>query len=121
MRLKPSLLIATPLLLLSGMAAAMDAHSFYVRGSALKRQGVTAVLTNEYQRLKVEAESADKTVRAENARATARGAPLFCAPAKVEMNADQLLAEFRRIPEKRRRAISVRQAWREIAIRKYPC
>lgn len=114
-------LAAFSLLLLSGAVSAMDAHSFYVRGSALKKQGPTAVLTSDFRMLKAEADAADKSVRAENARAKARGKPLFCAPEKVEMNADQLLAEFRNIPEKRRKAISVRQAWREIAIRKYPC
>lgn len=121
MRLKPALLIALSVLLTSGMAAAMDAHSFYVRGVALKKMGPTAVLTSDFSTLKAEAEAADKSVRAENARAAAKGKPLFCAPAKVQMSADQLLAEFRKIPETRRRAISVRQAWREIAIRKYPC
>lgn len=121
MRLKPALLIALPVLLTSGMAAAMDANSFYLRASALKKLGAAAVLTSDFSTLKAEAEAADKSVRAENARAKAKGTPLFCAPAKVEFNADQLLAEFRKIPENRRRAISVRQAWREIAIRKYPC
>lgn len=119
--MKLSFVLISPLLLLSGMAAAMDAHSFYVRGTALKAQGATAVLTSDFRVLKAEAEAADKSVRAENARAKAKGKPLFCAPDKVEMNADQLLTEFRRIPIERRRTISVRQAWREIAIRKYPC
>lgn len=99
----------------------MDAHSFYVRGTALKKMGTAAVLTSDFRTLKAEAEAADKAVRAENARARGQGKPLFCPPAKVEMSAEQLLAEFRNIPEKRRRALTVRQAWREIAIRKFPC
>lgn len=114
-------LAALPLLFVAGAASAMTAHSFYVRGTALKNQGVAALLTSEYRILRAEAEAANTSVKAENERAKANGRALFCAPAKVEINADQLLAEFRKIPETRRRAISVRQAWREIAIRKYPC
>ena len=99
----------------------MDAHSFYVRGTMLKAQGPTAVLMPDFQVLKAEMDSAIKAVTAENGRAKKAGRPLFCAPAKPEMSADQLLAEFRRIPTERRKKISVRQAFREIAIRRFPC
>ena len=99
----------------------MDAHTFYVKGSALNRQGASALLSPEFPTLKAEMESAIKQVGAENDRAKTRGKPLYCAPAKPDMTADQLLAEFRRIPQERRRKITVRQAWREIAIRRFPC
>lgn len=109
------------LLLISGAAMAMDAHSFYTRATALKGYGAAAVVMPEFKKLKAEAEAADKAVRAENAREKAKGKALFCAPAKIDMTPDQLLAELRRIPVERRKAMTVRAAWREIAIRKYPC
>lgn len=101
--------------------AAMDAQSFYVKGSALNRQGAAALLTADFQIISAEMKSADKSVKAENDRAKAAGRPFYCAPATNNMTADQLLAEFRRIPQQRRQKISVRQAWREIVARKYPC
>jgi hypothetical protein len=37
------------------------------------------------------------------------------------MNAEQALTEFGKIPQQRRKAMTVRQAWRDILIRKFPC
>ena len=53
--------------------------------------------------------------------ARAIGAPLFCAPKKYRMTADQFISEFSRIPKERRQIQSVRDAWREIVIRRVPC
>jgi hypothetical protein len=46
---------------------------------------------------------------------------LFCAPKKYRMTAEQFLESFANIPQERRRIQTVRDAWREIVIRRFPC
>lgn len=114
---------ATALLLMSLPVAAfaMDAQSFYARGLALKNMGPAAMVSPDLKPLMTEVKRASQTVKAENDKAKLVGKPLFCQPANNNMTAEQLLAEFGRIPKSRRSKISVAQALREIAIRKYPC
>jgi hypothetical protein len=113
---------AAALLMISFPAAsfAMDAQSFYARGLALKNMGPAAMVSPDLQPLLAEVRRASKTVKAENDKAKLAGKPLFCAPER-SMTPEQLLAEFGRIPKARRSKITVTQALREIAIRKYPC
>jgi hypothetical protein len=66
-------------------------------------------------------ESAAEAVKAENETAREIGTPLFCAPKKYRLTADQFIAEFSRIPKERRQIQSVRDAWREIVIRRFLC
>ncbi len=107
---------------LGGVAAhAMDADTFYRKGLVLQRMGAVAVTSPDLVPLMTEIRSAAASVKIENDRAKARGKPLFCGPAKNQMTPEQLLAEFGRIPAARRKAMSVRVALRDIAIRKYPC
>jgi hypothetical protein len=114
---------ATALILISLPAAAMamNAQSFYARGMALKNMGPAAMVSPDLQPLLDEAKRSSKLVKAENDKAKLAGKPLFCGPAKNSMTAEELLAEFGRIPKPRRSKITVTQALREIAIRKYPC
>ncbi|HBN30284.1 MAG TPA: hypothetical protein DD416_03455, partial [Rhodobacteraceae bacterium] len=65
--------------------------------------------------------AAAEAVKAENDVARAIGPPLFCAPKKYRLTADQFISEFSRIPKERRQIQSVRDAWREIVIRRFPC
>lgn len=102
-------------------ANAMTAETFYVKASALKRQGISAMLSSDFSVLKSEMEKAVKSVKAENAAAKAKGKPLYCAPEKVAIKSDEVIAEFGKIPRDRRKRLTVRGAWREIAMRKYPC
>jgi flagellin-specific chaperone FliS len=46
---------------------------------------------------------------------------LFCAPKKYRLTAAQFLEEFASIPQERRRIQTVRDAWREIVMRRFPC
>jgi hypothetical protein len=113
------------LILFVSMAAsasfAMDAETFYRKGVVLQRQGVVAITSSDLQPLMDEIKAASKSLKLENDRAKLAGKPLFCPPTSNQMTPDQLLAEFGRIPANRRKLMSVRQALREIAIRKYPC
>jgi hypothetical protein len=69
-----------------------------------------------------EFKAAATSVKTENDAAKAKGNPIYCAPAKPKkMTAEQLLAEFGSIPTSRRKSQTVKAAWREIVVRKYPC
>ena len=119
--MKFALLLATGLLLGAIPANAMDAETFFVKAVALKKKGMGAVFTKDLKPMIRVFEAAAESVKAENDFARAIGAPLFCAPKKYRLTADQFISEFGRIPKERRQIQSVRDAWREIAIRRFPC
>jgi hypothetical protein len=115
--MKSRLLLAGSALLLCPFAAqAMDAESFYVKAVALK-----AMFSSDLKPMMTVFKSAADSVKAENEKARASGKALFCAPKKYRLTADQFLTEFGNIPQERRRTQTVRQAWREIVIRRFPC
>lgn len=116
------ILLASGVLTLCAVPAhAMDAETFYVKAVALKKRGVGAMFSKDLKPMARLFETAADSVKAENERARANGAPLFCAPKKYRLSADQFIAEFARIPQERRRTQTVRAAWREIVIRRFPC
>ena len=101
---------------------AMDADTFYNKGLALQKRGMTAVFSSDLKVVMNEFQAAAKAVKADNVVAKAAGQPIYCAPAKGrKMSSDQLLAEFGQIPASRRKTQTVKAAWREILVRKYPC
>jgi hypothetical protein len=102
-------------------ARAMDADTFYLKAAALKKKGMAAMMSSDLKPVMAEMQAAGKSVKAENAAAKAAGKPLYCPPAKPGMSQEQVLAEFARIAPARRKAMSTRQAWRDILIRRYPC
>lgn len=115
------LVVSGALLLCSTAAHAMDAESFYVKAVALKKRGMGAVFSKDLKPMVQVFETAADSVKAENIKAKTEGVPLFCPPAKYRLTADQFITEFARIPQSRRRAQTVRDAWREIVIRRFPC
>jgi hypothetical protein len=119
--MRAKLLLAFVLLSTAISANAMSAQTFYAKALVLQRQGYTAIFSSDYHALKAEIEVAAKSVKAENDAAKAKGKALYCPPAKVKIDADKVIREFGAIPVSRRKQITVRAAWREIAIRKYPC
>jgi hypothetical protein len=120
--MKFKLLIASgALLLCSNAAQAMDAESFYVKAVALKKKGMKAMFSSDLKPMINVFKSAADSVKAENEKARASGNALFCAPKKYRLTADQFLTEFGNIPQERRRTQTVREAWREIVIRRFPC
>lgn len=114
-------LFAGGALLLAAPAGAMDAETFYVKAVALKKKGMSAVFSKDLKPMVRIFEAAADSVKAENEQARANGAPLFCAPKKYRLTAEQFISEFSRIPKERRRIQTVRDAWREIVIRRFPC
>ena len=119
--MRTKLIPTLSLIMLATAANAMTANTFYYKATALKKQGFTAMFSSDYQLLKSEMQVAVKSVKAENTTAAASGKPLYCAPAKLEIDSNEVISAFGAIPEKRRKKMTVRAAWREIAIRKYPC
>ena len=108
-------------LLWAAPAYAMDAETFYVKAVALKKKGMAAVFSKELKPMARVFQTAAESVKAENEQARAKGVPLFCPPKKYRLTAEQFIAEFSRIPQEQRRAQTVRDAWREIVIRRFPC
>jgi len=102
-------------------ASAMDAETFYVQAVALKNKGMAAVFSRELKPMVRIFEAAADSVKAENEQARTAGAPLFCPPKKYRLTAEQFIGEFSRIPKERRRTQTVRDAWREIVMRRFPC
>ncbi len=102
-------------------AQAMDAETFYVKAVALKKKGMGMMFSKDLRPMARHFEAAADSVKAENEKAKAAGAPLYCAPKKYRLTADQFIAEFGQIPQERRRKQTVRDAWREIVIRRFPC
>lgn len=120
--MKLKLLLASgALALFATSAQAMDAETFYVKAVALKKRGMGAVFSRDMKPMMTVFKAAADSVKAENERARAGGNALFCAPVKYRLTADQFLSEFGKIPQTRRKAQTVRDAWREIVIRRFPC
>ena len=119
--MKYAVLLASGALLFAVPASAMDAETFFVKAVALKNKGMGAVFAKDLKPMIRIFEAAANSVKAENEAARAAGLPLFCAPKKYRLTADQFVGEFGQIPKERRRTQSVREAWREIVIRRFPC
>jgi hypothetical protein len=119
--MKFAVLIASGALLCAVPAQAMDAETFYVKALALKKKGMGAIFSKEIKPMAQLFQAAAASVKAENEQAHAAGRPLFCAPKKYRMTAEQFLESFASIPQERRRIQTVRDAWREIVIRRFPC
>jgi len=115
------LLASSALLLCPAVAQAMDAETFYVKAVALKKKGMAAAFSKDLKPMMTLFKSAADSVKAENVKATTVGKPLFCPPAKYRLTPDQFISEFSKIPQGRRRTQTVRAAWREIVIRRFPC
>ena len=104
----------------AGSAAAMDVREFLATAAGIPRNP-TALLRSDTRRLMAEIRTASTTLKAENAAAVAAGRrPAYCAPDKVGINSEALLARFNAIPPARR-SISVTQAMREWMVERYPC
>ena len=119
--IKKHVVLALAMFAMAGPVFGMDADTFYAKGVALKKKGIGALLSSDLKLLQKEIRNAGSAVKAENQKAKAAGKPLYCPPAKASINADQTLAEFGKIPQERRKSMTVRQAWRDILIRRFPC
>ena len=124
------------LLLLAAAAAAMcstpalaapedvNADSFYLAASDLMGKGMLAMFDKRTSPMMAQLKAAATAVKTDNAAATAKGAPLYCVPPaarKKGMDAQDVVSRIGRLPQAQRRSSTLRQAWRAVLIRDYPC
>ena len=122
-------LVAFAALALAGVPAwagpaDVNAQVFYLDAMALQAKGAGALFDRRVRPMMAQMKAAGEASRAANAAATARGKPLYCVPEarrKKGMGAQEALAMLGRVPESRRRAVTLRQAWLEAVVREYPC
>ncbi|QWC56641.1 hypothetical protein F7D01_05620 [Erythrobacter sp. 3-20A1M] len=123
-----TILTAAALALVPAMALArpadMNADTFYVASVELLGKGMGALLDKRTKPMMAAMKDAGAAVKAENDAAAKAGRPLYCVPESAKKKGvgprfvvDRLGA----IPQQRRRALTLRQAWREILVREYPC
>lgn len=107
--------------LLASAAEAMTVREFLATAAGIPRNP-TALLRADTRRLMAEVRSASTTVGDERRAAIAAGRrPPFCPPdGRANLSANEILARFNGIPE-RRRGITVTQAMREWMAERYPC
>lgn len=110
----------------SAMAAPgdMNADRFYLIAKDLMGKGMGAMFDKRTKPVMAEMKGAAEAVRAENKKAEARGAPIYCVPAaarKKGMNPQMVVDKLGAIPAERRRKMTLTQAWREALVRDYPC
>ncbi len=118
---KKSIIILPIALLAASQAHAMNAQVFYSKGLALKEMGNAAILSSDYSMLKNAAQKAANAVKRENDLAKKRGKPIFCPPANPNSSADGLLRDLGALGKSSRQNMTVQQAFRSIAIKRYPC
>ena len=100
---------------------AMDADTFYNKAAALQKKGVTAILSSDLKPVMNEIKVASQSVKAENDAAKAAGNPIYCVPKGAKFTSEDALNSFGAIPATRRKSMTVRQAWRETLVKRFPC
>lgn len=118
-------------LLLAGFPASaqaspgdVNAHSFYVDAQALMKKGVRAMFDKRTKPMMAQMKDAGESVKAENEAGTAKGQPLYCVPEaarKKGVGPQFIVDRLGAIPQAQRERMSLKQAWRAILIREYPC
>jgi hypothetical protein len=116
------LLAALAVVIPVGALQAMTVAAFLEKADALRARGMMAMFSSDIGLLKGEVTSAGATLRAEAAAARQAGRPpAFCAPERVQMSSNELLAFFRSVPPAQRQRLEVRDAMRFYMVRRFPC
>lgn len=116
------LLAALAVVIPVGALQAMTVAVFLEKADALRARGMMAMFSSDIGLLKGEITSAGEALRAETAAARRAGRqPPFCAPERVRMTSNELLAFFRSIPAAQRQRLEVRDAMRFYMVRRFPC
>ncbi len=120
--MKRLLLTALAVVIPLSALQAMSVATFLDKADALQRRGAFALFSSDLGLLKGEINSAGTALRAERlGRRPRRAPPRLCAPERVSINSNELLAHFRAIPPAQRAHVEVRDAMRGFLARKYPC
>jgi hypothetical protein len=119
--LRRGAVIAAGVALLSPVAAqAMTVAEFLGKADALQARGFTAMFSSDIGLLKAEIKSASTAYRAD---VDAGRPPRSCPPAigTVKTSSDELLAAFRTVPPAERTRLSVRAAFANYMVKRFPC
>lgn len=112
-----ALMIASPL-----RAQTMPLDAFLSKAEALQRQGPLALFSGDYALLKKEMRgSAEQLKQMRLAAVKAGKKPPYCPPATVPLSSDEILAHFRSIPATARAAMTTRDGFLSLMVKKYPC
>jgi len=102
----------------------VNADVFYTNARELMGKGMAAMFDKRARPMMAQMKDAATLAKAENEAATARGKPIYCVPdaaRKKGMSADMVVEKIGRLPQAQRKASTLRQAWRAVLIRDYPC
>ncbi len=114
-------LCAAALGLAGPAAAAITVETFLAKVAGLKAKGPLALFSGDIGLLKRESAAAVSGMTAQKkARAAAGQPPLYCAPAKSSMTANDMIAGLQQIPPHERR-ITLQDGFTRVIARKYPC
>lgn len=114
-------LAAAALGLAAPASAAITVEGFLAKIAGLKAKGPLALFSGDIGLLKRESAAAVSGMAAQKkARAAAGQPPLYCAPAKSTMTANDMIAGLQAIPAHERR-ISLQDGFTRVVARKYPC
>ena len=118
-----ALLAALLLLPVAALAAPgdMSVATFLAKAEALQAKGVTAMFSSDVGVLKSEGKAAGQVYKAQLQAEKAQGRPSSCPPPGVKINSDELLTFLRTYPTAARPRISMKQAFADYFIKKYPC
>lgn len=117
-----SVLIMAAALAVPSVAQAqnMAVSTFLAKADSLKAKGMMAMLSSDVGLLKAEVKSAGIAYRAD---VNAGKPPKSCPPPKglVKMDSDELIASFRTIPAPQQKTTSVRTAFANYMVKRFPC
>ena len=113
-----ALTLAAPALAATGD---MTVATFLAKADALKKKGAMALFSSDIKLLKAEGTAAGTAYRARLDRERASGKPSSCPPKGTKVDSDQLLAHLRSYPAAQRPTISMKTAFADMFIKKYPC
>ena len=99
----------------------MSVATFLAKADALQAKGVTAMFSSDVGVLKSEGKAAGQHYKARLQTEKAQGRPSSCPPPGVKINSDDLLAFLHTYPPAVRPRVSMKQAFAEYFIKKYPC
>lgn len=106
-------------LLLPAAANAMSVAEFLSKADALQAKGMMAMFSSDIGLLKAEIMSAGTAYRADPASKP----PRSCPPPKgsVKTSSEELLTAFRVVPVAERTRLSVRAAFANYMVKRFPC
>ncbi len=123
-RVLPCMILLMAAVPAAASPANINADKFYQTARVLLDKGMGAMFDKRTKPAMAQMKDAGAAARLDNEAATRRGAPLFCVPAaarKKGLDAKSAIAMLGSLPAQRRQALSLKQAWREVLIRDYPC